>query len=148
MERSGKRASSCAAPAAIEGRPNDEAPRTLLEELLFQRAVQAYLWAMPLVNTLGMKTGSERTFGQGYDVLPVWKRRIDAKTRITTPNSDVLYAMGYVDLGRDGPLVLTAPPRMQGILLDVWQRPIPMDGGAFAGDVGLAGPAAGRGGRT
>ena len=147
MERSGKRASSSAAPAAIEGRPNDEAPRTLLEELLFQRAVQAYLWAMPLVNTLGMKTGSERTFGQGYDVLPVWKRRIDAKTRITTPNSDVLYAMGYVDLGRDGPLVLTAPPRMQGILLDVWQRPIPMDGGAFAGDVGLAGPDAGRGGR-
>ena len=147
MERSDARASSAGASAALVGRPDDEAPRTLLEELLFQRAVQAYLWAMPLVNTLGMKTGSEQAFGQGYEVLPVWKRRIDAKTRITTPNSDVLYAMGYVDLGRDGPLVLTAPPRMQGILLDVWQRPIPMDGGAFAGDVGLAGPDAGRGGR-
>src|SRR6185369_5551339 len=58
-----------------------------------------------------------------------------------------LYAMSYVDLGKDGPLVMEAPPMLQGILLDYWQRPIPVDGGKFFGDVGLAGPDAGRGGK-
>jgi hypothetical protein len=130
-----------------ENRPTPETARTLRDELLFQRATQAYLWALPLVNTLGMKVGSEKVFGAGYHVLPVWKKRLDAKTLVTTPNSDVIYAMGYVDLGTDGPLVFEAPPSLQGILLDAWQRPIPVDGGAFFGDVGLPGPDAGKGGR-
>src|ERR1700741_2675966 len=130
-----------------ENRPTAEAAQTLREELLFQRATQTYLWAMPLVNTLGMQTGSEKTFGAGYNVLPIWKKRLDAKTLVTTPNSDVLYAMSYLDLGKDGPLVMDAPPELQGILLDYWQRPIPVDGGKFFGDVGLFGPDAGKGGK-
>jgi hypothetical protein len=130
-----------------EGRPTKETAQTLHDELLFQRATQTYLWAMPLINTLGMQVGSEKTFGAGYNVLPIWKERLDAKTLVTTPNSDVLYAMSYVDLGKDGPLVMDAPPELQGILLDYWQRPIPVDGGKFFGDVGLAGPDGGKGGK-
>jgi hypothetical protein len=130
-----------------ENRPTKEIAQTLRDELLFQRATQAYLWALPLINTLGMKDGSEKVFGAGYNVLPIWKKRLDAKTLVTTPNSDVIYAMSYVDLGKDGPLVMEAPPMLQGILLDFWQRPIPVDGGKFFGDVGLAGPDAGKGGK-
>jgi hypothetical protein len=130
-----------------EGRPTKQTAQTLRDELLFQRATQAYLWAMPLVNTLGMQVGSEKTFGAGYNVFPIWKKRLDAKTLVTTPNSDVLYAMSYVDLGKDGPLVMEAPPELQGILLDYWQRPIPVDGGKFFGDVGFFGPDAGKGGK-
>lgn len=66
---------------------------------------------------------------------------------VTTPNSDVLYAMSYVDLGKDGPLVMEAPPALQGILMDFWQRPIPVDGGKFFGDVGNSGPDGGKGGK-
>jgi len=130
-----------------EGRPTTETSQTLRDELLFERATQTYLWALPLINTLGMKYGSEKVFGAGYNVLPVWKRRLDAKTLVTTPNSDVLYAMSYVDLGEDGPLVFEAPPMLQGILLDFWQRPIPVDGGKFFGDVGFFGPDEGKGGK-
>jgi len=130
-----------------ENRPTKETAQTLRDELLFQRATQTYLWALPLVNTLGMKVGSEKVFGAGYNVLPIWKQRLDAKTLVTTPNSDVIYAMSYVDLGKDGPLVFEAPPNLQGILLDFWQRPIPVDGGKFFGDVGLPGPDAGKGGK-
>ena len=100
-----------------QGRPTQEAAQILRDELLFQRATQTYLWALPLINTLGMQVGSEKTFGAGYNVLPIWKRRLDAKTLVTTPNSDVLYAMSYIDLGRDGPMVMEAPPELQGILL-------------------------------
>ena len=76
-----------------ENRPTKASQATLADELLFQRATQTYLWALPLINTLGMKVGSEATFGAGYNVLPIWKRRLDAKTLVTTPNSDVIYAM-------------------------------------------------------
>jgi hypothetical protein len=130
-----------------ENRPTAQTAQALRDELLFQRATQAYLWALPLINTLGMQVGSEKTFGAGYNVLPIWKKRLDAKTLVTTPNSDLLYAMSYVDLGKDGPLVIDAPPMLQGILLDYWQRPIPVDGGKFFGDVGLFGPDAGKGGK-
>ena len=131
----------------VENRATAETAQTLRDEMLYHRATQTYLWAMPLINTLGMKVGSEKTFGEGYNVLPVWKKRLDAKTLVTTPNSDVIYAMGYVDLGKDGPLVFEAPPMLQGILLDFWQRPIPVDGGKFAGDVGFFGPDQGKGGK-
>ena len=131
----------------VENRPTKETAQALRDELLYHRATQTYLWALPLVNTLGMKEGSEKAFGAGYHVLPVWKKRLDARTLVTTPNSDVIYAMSYVDLGKDGPLVLDAPPNLQGILLDAWQRPIPVDGGTFAGDVGFFGPDQGQGGK-
>jgi hypothetical protein len=131
----------------VQDRPTPETARTLMDELAFQRATQAYLWALPLINTLGMKFGSEEVFGAGYNVLPVWKERLDPKTLVTTPNSDVIYAMSYVDMGETGPIVFEAPPNLQGILLDFWQRPIPVDGGKFMGDVGLPGPDQGKGGK-
>jgi hypothetical protein len=46
-----------------ENRATKETAQTLREELLFQRAVQTHLWALPLINTLGMKVGSEKVFG-------------------------------------------------------------------------------------
>jgi hypothetical protein len=73
-----------------ENRPTAATAQILRDELLFQRATQGYLWALPLINTLGMKSGSEKVFGAGYNVLPVWKDRLDAKTLVTTPNSDVI----------------------------------------------------------
>src|SRR6266487_1179817 len=48
-----------------EGRPTAETTQKVHDELLFQRATQSYLWAMPLINTLGMQVGSEKTFGSG-----------------------------------------------------------------------------------
>ena len=131
----------------VENRATADTGETLRDELLYHRATQTYLWALPLLNTLGMQVGSEKAFGAGYNILPVWKQRLDAKTLVTTPNSDVIYAMGYVELGQDGPLVFDAPPMLQGILLDFWQRPIPVDGGKYAGDVGFFGPDQGKGGK-
>src|SRR5215510_10186631 len=136
--------------AMVENRPTPETSALLKDELLFQRATQTYLWALPLINTLGMKVGSEKAFGAGYNVLPVWKKRLDAKTLVTTPNSDVIYAMSYLDLGRDGPMVFEAAPGVQGILLDFWQRPIPgpkIGDHQYLGDVGLPGPDGGQGGK-
>src|SRR5262245_2787961 len=122
----------------------------LRDELVYQRAVQTYLWALPVLNMYGMKDGSEKAFGAGYNVLPIFKQRLNAKTLITTPNSDVIYALGFLDLA-DGPLVVEVPPGLQGILDDFFQRPIcsegPIGGKVWCGDVGLPGPDKGKGGK-
>jgi hypothetical protein len=123
----------------------------LRDEMLFQRATQLYLWALPSLNMYGMKEASEAKFGKGYNILPIFKDRLNAKTVITTPNSDVIYALGYVDLKEDGPLVIEAPPGLQGIIDDFRQRPIrsvgKIGGREWSGDVGLPGPDRGKGGK-
>ena len=135
----------------IESYPLKADISVLKRELLFERAVQAYLWALPALNMYGMKEGSEKVFGKGYNVLPIFKERLNAKTLITTPNSDVIYALGYLDLKEDGPMVIEVPPGLQGILDDFWQRPIrsegEIEGREWAGDVGLPGPDHGNGGK-
>lgn len=131
------------------GYPTQEGVTQLKNELLFQRGVQSYLWALPALNMYAMKEGSERVFGAGYNVLPIWKDRLNAKTLVTTPNSDVIYAMGYLDLKQDGPMVIEVPPGLQGILDDFFQRPIcsegMIEGRQWCGDVGLPGPDKGKG---
>jgi hypothetical protein len=131
------------------GFPTPETAAKLRDELFFQRAVQAYMLTLPAINIWAMKEASERQFGAGYNILPTWEDRITAKTLVTTPNSDVLYAMAYLDLEESGPLIIDAPAGVQGILDDFWQRPVHgpvIDGHLWTGDVGRAGPDKGKGG--
>ncbi len=116
----------------------DESATRIHAEIDFQRACQVYLWALPAMNLYSMREGSEREFGRGNHILPIWKGRLKATTKVTTPNSDVIYAMGYVDL-KDGPVVIEVPAGVQGLLDDFWHRPIT--------DCGLPGPDKGQGGK-
>jgi hypothetical protein len=87
---------------------------------------------------IGLRDGSEAKFGKGYNVLPIWKDRMNAKTWVPTPNCDVIYSMSYLDLKETGPLVVYAPPNVIGMFTDFYQRCLT--------DVGAAGPDRGKGG--
>jgi len=108
------------------------------DQLLFQRAVDAYMLTLPALNTIGMRDGSETKFGAGYNVLPIWKDRMNAKTWVPTPNADIIYSMSYLDLKKTGPLVVNAPPKVIGMFTDFFQRTVI--------DVGWSGPDKGEGG--
>lgn len=110
----------------------------LRDELFYQRAIHTYMLMQPALNTIGMRDGSEHAFGAGYNVLPIWKDRMDSRTWVPTPNADVIYSMSYLDLKKDGPLVVAAPPNVIGMFTDFFQRTIT--------DVGLIGPDRARGG--
>jgi len=122
-----------------ENYPTSEASQQLIDEMMFQRACQVLLWSIPAMSVYAMKKGSDEVFGEGGNVLVVFKDRLTSETLISTPNSDVIYALGYIDLAADGPTVVEVPPHQQGILDDFWQRPIT--------DVGYVGPDAGEGGK-
>ena len=51
----------------------------LLDELFFQRAVQIVSMGAATPQHYGMKEGSEKTFGKGYNVLPIFKKRLTPK---------------------------------------------------------------------
>ncbi|MDV7145947.1 DUF1254 domain-containing protein [Tropicimonas sp. TH_r6] len=110
----------------------------LVDELYYQRAIQAYYLMQPMMNVVGMRDGSEAEFGAGYNVLPIWKDRMDSRTWVPTPNADVIYSMNYLDLKETGPLVVAAPPNVIGMFTDFFQRTIT--------DVGAVGPDRARGG--
>lgn len=130
--------------------PTDETLQALEDELYFQRAVQVYHWALPAMNMYAMKEGAASSYGEGYNVVSIWKDRLDAKTLITTPNSDVIYGVGFLDLAKDGPMVIEAPPKLQALIDDFWHRPIEgptIDGRTYYADIGLPGPDKGAGGK-
>lgn len=111
---------------------------SLRAELFYQHAVYAYMTMLPALNVIGMRDGSEDKFGAGYNVLPIWKDRMDSRTWVPTPNADVIYSMNYLDLRETGPLVVKAPPNVIGMFTDFFQRTIT--------DVGAIGPDRARGG--
>jgi hypothetical protein len=110
----------------------------LRDELYYQRAIDAYFRTLPTLNVIGMRDGSEAKFGAGYNVLPIWKDRMDSRAWVPTPNADVIYSMSYLDLKETGPLVVAAPPNVIGMFTDFFQRTIT--------DVGAIGPDRARGG--
>ncbi len=122
-----------------EAYPTEESINVLYDEMIFQRATQSIMWSMPAMTLWYMKKGSEAQFGEGSNILPIWKDKLNSKTLVSTPNSDVIYAMGYIDLQKDGPTVVEVPPLLQGILDDFWHRPLT--------DVGFVGPDKGKGGK-
>ncbi len=117
--------------------PQAEA-ESLLDDLFYQRAVYAYMTMLPAMNTIGMRDGSAEAFGKGYNILPIWKDRMDSRAWIPTPNGDVIYSLTFLDLKETGPLVVAAPPNVIGMFTDLFQRTIT--------DVGLIGPDRARGG--
>ncbi|QGJ68625.1 CDP-4-dehydro-6-deoxy-D-glucose 3-dehydratase [Planctomycetales bacterium 10988] len=132
------------------GYPTEATSRTLHEELYFQQAVQSYLWALPAMNMVAMRDGLGDKFGYGYNVLSVFEKRPKPNTIITTPNSDVIYGLGWADLSKTGPLVMEVPPGLQGLMDDMWHRPLKgpnLNGVQYLGDLGLPGPDKGKGGK-
>jgi len=118
--------------------PSDREAQKLVDELFYQRAIHAYMTMQPALNVIGMRDGSEAAFGKGYNVLPVWKERMDSRCWVPTPNADVIYSMSYLDLKETGPLVVAAPANVIGMFTDFFQRTIT--------DVGAIGPDRARGG--
>jgi hypothetical protein len=90
----------------------------------FQRACQAYLWALPIVG-LAQWQHAARTCLQMRDVdLVIYESAAD-QGGILTADVSVPYLVGLPDLARTGPLVVEYPAgNSAGTMYDFWQRPL------------------------
>ncbi|WP_088889647.1 DUF1254 domain-containing protein [Leptolyngbya ohadii] len=127
-------------PLTFEGGyPTSESVAKLYDQLDFQRAVQTYLWAIPLVSFACWQEAQETVFGQEDGDLVLITSFRD-RLGVLTCNATTPYLMGFLNLQRTGPLVIDYPKGMTaGGILDFWQRPIT--------DLGLTGPDQGAGGK-
>jgi hypothetical protein len=107
------------------GFPTDATVQKLYDERDFQRACQAYLWALPAVSFTawqrGFTNGLGARNGQIVAILSYEARRGALTANATTP-----YYLAFTDLSSAGPMVLEIPPRgVQGQFSDAWQIAIP-----------------------
>ena len=121
------------------GFPSDDTVNLLYDELDFQRACQAYIWALPMVSMAEWQRAQQEQFGAGpYDF--VFYLTSEDKMGILTANATTPYIMGFVNLAESGPLVIEVPQGLvAGGVMDYWERPVT--------DVGQTGPDAGNGGK-
>jgi len=123
-----------------EGFPTDETKGKVFDELDYQRAVQAYLWAYPAVSFQSIMIAAQQSYGAGLNDLGIADNFVGPKSLWLTANDVTIYALANVDLGKEGPVVVEIPPGpMVGLIDDFWQR--------FATDIGLPGPDGDKGGR-
>ncbi len=120
------------------GYPTDEAVQTLRDELDFQRAVQVYLWALPMASGGAFADGHVAE-GVGPTAVLVADESAEQQQLVLTANQDTVYMSGVLDL-RNGPIVMELPTGLLGTLNNIWQQPVVDLGGPFS-------PEQNRGGR-
>lgn len=119
------------------GFPDDATISNLYDNLDFQRAVQAYLLAIPAVSQAANRNEILK-LGPANTTVPIFENRMDSKSVFLTPNTQTPYSWMWIDL-RNGPVVIEAPPKVLGAVNDMWYR--------WVVDVGFTGPDKGAGGK-
>ncbi len=111
----------------------------VFDELDYQMACQAYLWALPLVSYAQWKTQHYEVFGATSSDLVLYVSYRD-RLGLITANATTPYTLNFFDLSETGRLVVELPagPTAGGVS-DFWQREI--------GVMGEMGPDKGQGGR-
>jgi hypothetical protein len=112
------------------GYPTEETAKTLYDELDFQRAVQAYLWALPMAS-YGAMADEHIRLGCGNSAVLIADQFAQQQHLALTANQDTIYMSGVLDL-RDGPMVMEMPAGLLGTMNNIWQQPLCDLGGPFS----------------
>jgi len=121
----------------FDGVPDKASTARIYDNLDFQRAVQGYLLALPVVNQAANREDILK-MGPVNRTVPIWEQLVDSRTVELTANDNTPYTWFWIDL-RDGPLVVEAPPKVLGLVDDMWYH--------WIGDIGVTGPDRGKGGK-
>src|SRR5208283_3624776 len=121
----------------FDGFPDKATAEKLFDNLDFERAVQAYLLAIPAVSQAANRDAI-RTLGPANQTIPIFEQLLDSRSVFLTANDNTVYSWAWLDLTK-GPLVLEVPPKVLGAINDMWYR--------WVVDLGITGPDKGRGGK-
>ncbi|MBD9371024.1 DUF1254 domain-containing protein [Rhizobium sp. ARZ01] len=121
----------------FDGFPDDETVQKVYDNLDFQRAVQAFLRALPPTSLVAMRRGI-RSFGPDNRTVLIFETLVDSRTLFLTANAETVYASAWIDL-KNGPVVIESPPNTLGLVDDFWFH--------YVADLGNAGPDKGQGGK-
>jgi hypothetical protein len=121
------------------GMPTKGTVAKLYDEMDFQRAVQAYLCAVPMVGMEESKQAHEQNSGARNGDIVIYEGYRNVSVFLTT-NVTTPYIVAAVNLAEHGPMVVDYPAgATAGVMDDWWDRPVT--------DVGVPGPDRGQGGK-
>ena len=108
------------------------------DRMLYHRAIDAAVWAMPLMNFKFYRDALANA-GVGPNDIGYFSKIKNWKFQTATPNNTTPYILTYWNM-EDGPVVVEMPASTKdvgifGTLMDAWQRPID-DVGALGRDKG------------
>lgn len=121
------------------GYPTEATVKKMFDDIDFQRACQAYLWALPMMGMVQWQAEQHDKFGAGNLDFVDYLTFTD-KLGLLTANATTPYLMAFPNVKETGPLVLEIPAGpTAGGFTDFWQRPV--------SDTGQTGPDKGKGGK-
>lgn len=123
----------------FDGVPNDATINKLYDNLDRMRAVEVYLNNQGAGSLNAMRKGNAGIGADASGKVTITEQLLKPASLYLTGNTSTLYALTYLDLKSDGPLVVELPPGMLGFLDDAWFR--------FIGNLGVIGPDKGKGGK-
>jgi hypothetical protein len=122
----------------FDGLPDEATVQALYDNLDFQRAVQAFLAALPAAALYAHRTGI-RTFGLDNQTVLISESLLDSRPLFFgAGNTETVYTIVWLDT-KEGPLVIDIPPHVIGMINDFWGR--------YVADLGTVGPDRGAGGK-
>ena len=123
----------------FDGVPTNKTVDTVYDYLDRSRAVNVYLNSIPALSVNALREGQAKVGCAASNQICIWDTLMDSKTVLLTGNTSTMYAVGFLDLAKDGPTVIDLPPKMLGILDDMAFQ--------YMTDLGVAGPDKGKGGK-
>jgi len=123
----------------FDGVPTTKTVETLYDYLDRSRAVNVYLNSIPALSINALREGQASAGCTASHQVCIFDTLMDSTSLFLTGNTSTMYAVGFLDLAKDGPTVIDLPPKMLGILDDMAFR--------YMTDLGVAGPDKGKGGK-
>jgi hypothetical protein len=119
------------------GVPTKATVQKLYDDMDFQRAIQCYLWGIPIVGMEEFKQAEQENAGARSGDIVIYDD-YRSKGVILTANATTPYISSVINLAEHGPVVIDYPAgATAGLVDDWWDRPIT--------DMGMPGPDKGQG---
>ena len=116
----------------FDGVPTPGTVKTLYDYLDTSRAVNVFINSIPMLSMYTLREGQAGIGADASHKIAIWDDLMDSTTLLLTGNTSTMYAVGFLDLAKDGPTVIDLPPGMLGILDDMAFH--------YMTDLGVAGP--------
>jgi len=124
----------------FDGVPTRETATKVEDYLDRARGVDAFLKGIPGASLQELRKGPRKLGVNANGKVAIFDKLMDSHALFLTANTSTLYIMPYINTKEaGGPVVVEVPPAMLGAFNDAWFR--------YVGDVGLAGPDHGKGGK-
>ncbi|MEP2927323.1 MAG: DUF1254 domain-containing protein [Bauldia litoralis] len=123
----------------FDGVPTGDTVQTVYDNLDRMRGLAVFLDNQGAASIHAMRTGNASIGADASSKFTITEQLLQPESLYLTGNTSTLYALGYMDLKKEGPLVIELPPGMLGFVDDAWFR--------FVENLGVIGPDKGKGGK-